>query len=234
MLRIIAMEPKNYAFLEAIRSFGANVIGEIHLIEELPEDTDVVILCTGYSGTFPFFERYLPELNERAGRHRDRYHHMIDISIGTSSMTFVGFSRPAFGAVPPLSELSARYWVMLLTGSRTLDGHDEELCNKDRAYEERLFRRDATRIQSLVQYHCKMNALAKRIGCDLSLEDLKKHHPHVFARVVHSCLCGAQFRLAGPGATKEAWAAISQSPLPRYSRQPRSAFHLKLKAGLFD
>jgi len=98
---------KNFSFLEAIRSHGVRVAGEITRIDDPPEDTDVVILCIGYQGSFPFFAQYLPVLNERACRHRDRYHYMIDFQISLS-LTF-RFSRPAYGAVPPLPELSARY-----------------------------------------------------------------------------------------------------------------------------
>lgn len=224
---------KNFGFLEALRSYGAKVVGDITSVNDLPQDTDVIILCTGYIGVFPFFEQHLPELNERSSRHRDRYHHMIDLQIGVS-LAFIGFSRPAFGAVPPLSEMSARYWVLLLTGERVLGEDASEVRDKDRSYEERLFRRDATRIQSLVQYHRMMHALAKCIDCGPPLQDLQRNHPRVYARVVHSCLSASQFRLVGAGSTEEAWTAVLESPLPRYSRQPRSAFHLKLKAGMFD
>lgn len=222
---------KNFSFLEAIRSHGATAIGEITCANDLPEDTDMVILCTGYVGTFPFLEQYLPELNGRSSRHRDRYNHLIDLEVGVS-LAFIGFSRPAFGAVPPLSELSARYWAMMLTGERVLSKDVERQLLKSRLYEERLFRRDATRIQSLVCYNKMMDTLAKCIGCEPPLDDLQSHQPRVHARVMHSCLSAAQFRLVEPGSTKDSWIAVLESPLPQYSRQPRSAFHLKVKAGL--
>jgi hypothetical protein len=35
--------------------------------------------------------------------------HMIEIDIG-HSLAFIGYSQPAFGAIPPQSKMTARYW----------------------------------------------------------------------------------------------------------------------------
>ena len=39
-------------------------------------------------------------------------------------MAFIGFARPGFGAIPPISELQARYWALLVAGKRVLPPHD--------------------------------------------------------------------------------------------------------------
>jgi dimethylaniline monooxygenase (N-oxide forming) len=158
---------------------------------------------------------------------------MIDLDIGISR-AFIGCARPAFGAVPTLSELSARYWALLLTGEQTLGPSARAERDSNRAYEERLFYRDASRIQSLVQYHRTMDSLATLIGCLPPIKELQVHHPDLHARVTHSALGGLQYRLVGDGWHESAWDALALYPLPEYTRQPRSAFRAKVAAGLFE
>ena len=158
---------------------------------------------------------------------------MIDLDVGPS-LAFIGYARPAFGAIPPLSELSARYWAMLLTGERTIGPSARMEVDVDRTYEERLFARDARRVQCLVQYHRTMDNLARLIGCLPPLKELRAHHPDIFARVMHSSLSGVQYRLRGDGWSSAAWDDILRHPLPIYTRQPRSAFRVKVDAGIFN
>ena len=227
---------KNYSFLEAINSYGAECIGSVNSWDDIPSDTDIIICCTGYTSSFPFFdEESHPDVNlrENSVNHRLRYKHVIDLNVG-SSLAFIGYSRPAFGAVPPLSEMAARYWALLLTGKRNISARDESILIADRAYEERLFARDASRVTSLVQYHRSMDGFARLIGCMPPLEDLKLNHYNEYLRVMHSSLSGVQYRITGDGWSEEAWKDLRQHPLPRYSRQPKSAFRIKLKAGLFS
>lgn len=104
---------------------------------------------------------------------------MIDLNIGPS-LVFIGFQRPAFGAVPPLSELSARYWALLLTGERTFDAAAAKIAtNSDRQYHQNLFSRDR-RLTSLVQYQ-------------RSMENITKHHD-VYEKLMKSSFAAAQFR----------------------------------------
>ncbi|GMH73383.1 hypothetical protein TrRE_jg1716 [Triparma retinervis] len=151
---------------------------------------------------------------------------MFDLTIGPS-LAFIGFCRPAFGAVPPLSELSSRYWALLLTGELTLDVDvAREKMLVDKAYEERLFPRDAKRLQSLVQYQRTMNGLASLVGCAPALEQLQVSRPEIFERMVRSGFCAAQFRLSGPGAmTEECMDILARLPLPKYGRAKREMLH---------
>ncbi len=147
---------------------------------------------------------------------------MIDTDIGPS-LAFIGFSRPAFGAVPPLSEMSARLWALLLTGERDMTGAKQER-DEHRAYEERLFDRDgATKLTTLVQYQRQMDAIARRIDCMPPIELLKLNHPVVYERVIGSCFSGAQFRLRGDGATEAAWKHVAGLPLPKFKRESSRA-----------
>ena len=226
---------KNYSFLEAIHYHEAKVIGQVSAWEDVPSEVDVIVVCTGYQATFPFFDETshpTVDLHANSPNHRDRFQHMIDVDIGPS-LAFIGTSRPAFGAIPPLSEMASRYWALLLTGERTIPQDAHAQIHSDRMYEERLFSRDASRVQSLVQYHRAMDAFARLIGCFPPLKELRVNHPSIYARVIHSTLSGVQYRLAGEGNREEAWEDISKHPLPRYTRQTKNAFHTKLEAGLF-
>ncbi|KAK4641294.1 LOW QUALITY PROTEIN: hypothetical protein QC761_0100770 [Podospora bellae-mahoneyi] len=67
---------------------------------------DVVIFATGYTQTFPFLSDDYPTPETLDKR-----------SIWKStdpSVAFIGFIRPSFGAIPPLSELQTQLWVVNL------------------------------------------------------------------------------------------------------------------------
>ena len=231
---------KNFAFLEAIRYHGAAQVGEVRQL--LPDGQlmladgtrcafDAVICCTGYESSFPFFERHMPDLARAAGDARTRFKHMLCPAFG-ATLAFVGFARPAFGAVPPMSELAARYWAALLAGELTLPSHAAmiDAIARDRAAETRFFERDAGRLTALCQYRTYLDDLAALLGCLPRLPLLRANHASVWHRVKRSALCAAQFRLHGPGASEEAWLSMARMPLPRARRQPRCAVAAKVKA----
>ena len=219
---------KNVSFIEAIHSHNATIIPEIKSTSDLPPNTDEVILCTGYITAFPFLEPALtPHL------HRERaYAHTFNLDIGPT-LAFIGFARPAFGAVPPISELSARYWALLLTGELPFNIEEARISQiSDATYSSRLFPRDANRLQSLVQYQRVMDTLASLIGCSPPHALLKDQYSNIHERVIRSSFCSAQFRLTGPGADFNAAAKILRSlPIPKYGRASRATLHSFLRSG---
>lgn len=80
---------------------------------------DILIFCTGYTQSFPFLPVSYP-IPLQADR-RGIY------SSSDPSISFIGFIRPAIGAIPALSELQAQFWVLSLlkllpsTPTRDLD-----------------------------------------------------------------------------------------------------------------
>jgi dimethylaniline monooxygenase (N-oxide forming) len=91
---------------------------------------DIAVLCTGYKQEFPFLGPEYPtafEANVRNIWHRD------DPTVG-----FIGFIRPALGAIPPLSEMQAQLWVLSLLSPERLthalvpndEGHYRLLADK--------------------------------------------------------------------------------------------------------
>ena len=231
---------KNLSFLEAVRTHGATLYPDVSRYDEASgtvtfedgrtfEACDVIVLCTGYRASFPFFEAHMPQLAERSLDARSRFKHIISMEEG-SSLAFIGYARPAFGAVPPMSELAARYWVQLLSAERALPADAHDTIVRDRAAEENLFARDARRLTALSQYQRWMDELATLIGCKPQLRSLRLHHPDVWRRVIHSAMSGCQFRLHGPGATDDAWRAVERMMLPSHRRQPRCAVLAKSRA----
>lgn len=76
---------------------------------------DVLIFATGYTQTFPFlasepsYPHAASEANVREIWRRDE-----------PTMAFIGFVRPAFGAIPTLSEMQVQLWLMNLVASNRL------------------------------------------------------------------------------------------------------------------
>jgi hypothetical protein len=48
-------ETKNCSFLEAVQH-GAKIIRQVLARKDVPSNVDVIVLCTGYQATFPFFD----------------------------------------------------------------------------------------------------------------------------------------------------------------------------------
>ena len=70
-------------------------------------EPDLVIFCTGFETRMRFFEEPVAI--------QERYLNTFSPILG-ASLAFIGFVRPAFGAIPPLAELQARWFALLLSG----------------------------------------------------------------------------------------------------------------------
>ncbi|CAP65622.1 uncharacterized protein PODANS_6_11110 [Podospora anserina S mat+] len=91
---------------QGIVHFRSNNRPEFHRLKGQRIKPDVVIFATGYTQTFPFFSDDHPTPESLDTR-----------SIWKStdpSVAFIGFIRPSFGAIPPLSKLQAQLWVVNL------------------------------------------------------------------------------------------------------------------------
>lgn len=67
---------------------------------------DVIVMATGYHPSFPFLDNSYPGLTDTNIRlvYNDQ-----DVTVG-----FIGFVRPSIGAIPPLAEMQAQFWVLRL------------------------------------------------------------------------------------------------------------------------
>ncbi|KAI7786222.1 hypothetical protein LA080_004607 [Diaporthe eres] len=78
---------------------------------------DVVIFATGYKQSFPFVPKddVYPSLD--ASVTRGIFRNIDD------GVAYIGFIRPAFGAIPPVAELQAQHWVYHLIASPKFRPH---------------------------------------------------------------------------------------------------------------
>ncbi|KAK3277566.1 hypothetical protein CYMTET_14435 [Cymbomonas tetramitiformis] len=185
------------------------------------ENCDALVLNTGYRMHFPFLEGVVPDFCSCPDV-RSLWKHSFHPDLGTDIM-FSGFARPGFGALPPCSEMQARYISMLLSGERTLPPKDTMLKLTELEAEQELwqFQNAAKRVKGLVDYLIYMDGMAELIGCQLNfwrMCHLFLTSPVLWYSVNFSAISAVQFRLYGPDAKrKHATQALLNSmttPLP--------------------
>ncbi|KAF9456454.1 FAD/NAD-P-binding domain-containing protein [Collybia nuda] len=145
---------------------------------------NLVIYATGYTQEFGFLDK------------ESNYPTPGDANIrnvvkeGDETVGFIGFVRPGVGAIPPLAEMQAFFWITLLKGGLKEPLHP--------AYYHLLFKENS-RIKYGVDHSAYMSTLAKDMGAAPSLSELwLEYGTHVLL-----CYCfGAAFtpfyRLVGP------------------------------------
>ena len=93
--------------------------GTIHFADGSSEQIDLVIYCTGYKITFPFFD---PEFVEAPENRLDLYRRVVDPD--HPGLYFIGFIQP-LGAIMPLSEAQSEWVADILQGEVSLPGPHE-------------------------------------------------------------------------------------------------------------
>ncbi|KAI0078958.1 FAD/NAD(P)-binding domain-containing protein [Panus rudis PR-1116 ss-1] len=155
---------------------------------------DTVIFATGYKQDFSF-------LDSKGGYATPEEADIRNITrTGDESVAFIGFVRPGVGAIPPIAEMQAFFWISLLKGQvkTPLPPPHYHLLVKDTA-----------RIKYGVDHSTYMSTLAKDIGAAPGLWELwREYGTHVLV-----CYCfGAAFttfyRLVGPYRSTSAPAII--------------------------
>jgi len=129
---------------------------------------------------------------------------MILPEFGTRA-AWIGLVRPGFGGIPPLAEMQARYFALLVSGERVLPGAAQ--MRQDIEQAARLdceqYPDDAGRVNALTDHLRFLDSMATVIGCQPPLGKLFLTEPATWAKVLFGPLNGAQYRLAGPGAEPE-------------------------------
>ena len=164
-----------------------------------PFEPDLVIFCTGF------------EAQVAVSRSADRRDAALPAHVqprGRPSLAFIGFVRPAFGAIPPLAELQARWFAQLLSGQRRAAGRRRMRASIARlaALRGGFFRalsRTPRRSSSTSLPFC--DALAAEIGC-------KPTAPRSSARAGASA-CASSPGRSSPRST--AWSGRTRSPRSR-------------------
>jgi dimethylaniline monooxygenase (N-oxide forming) len=156
-------------------------------------EPDLVLLCTGFETRIPFLDKRL----ESAPRYLNTF-----TAEGGESLGFIGFLRPAFGAIPPLAELQARWFALVQSGIRKLPSPDTMAESIDQwlYFRRHHFRASGERLGHLVDHTVFCDELATQVGCKPGLRELKRESVAFRLRFFSAPFVAAQYRLTGPNA----------------------------------
>ena len=87
---------------------------KVRFVDGSEEEIDLVVYCTGYKVTFPFFEESVFSVSDNR---LPLYRRVV--SVERPGLYFIGFIQP-LGAIMPLSEAQAEWVADLLSGRGTL------------------------------------------------------------------------------------------------------------------
>jgi dimethylaniline monooxygenase (N-oxide forming) len=142
----------------------------------------------------------MPFLNEAiAGA--PRYLHTFNPEVG-ASLSFIGFLRPAFGAIPPLAELQARWFALLQSGKLELPSSEnmQESIEHWTRFRAHMFRAVWGRLDHLVDHTPFCDELASQIGCKPTRWAVWQEGLRFRLRFFAAPFVAAQYRLVGPHA----------------------------------
>ena len=165
--------------------------------EEVAVAADVVVLATGYRQTFPFLKRASDGLDDALPTE----HFICDPD--EPDLAFFGFARPNVGAIPPMAELQAMWWVAKLQGRATgprVPSAPYKLTN--------------CRLSYGVDYGLYMFSLAREIGAAPNLARWLLERPAVALACAFGQAHAPLFRLDGPFARDDA--AGQERPRPKH------------------
>jgi dimethylaniline monooxygenase (N-oxide forming) len=158
---------------------------------------DLVVCCTGFETRTPLIDR---RIAPDGPRFLNTFHPETGASLG-----FIGFLRPAFGAIPPLAELQARWFALLQSGKVSLPAPDQmhRSIEEARKFRAHFFRAVRGRLDYLVEFTPFCDALAEQVGCKPTWSDIRKQSPRFRKRFLEAAFVAAQYRLVGPHAKPE-------------------------------
>lgn len=168
---------------------------------------DLVIFCTGFETQMPYLE---PDVSGTP-----RFLHTFHPEIGPS-LGFIGFVRPAFGAIPPLAELQARLFALIQSGRKTLPPPEEMRQSIDywTRFRVHFFRAIKGRLDHLVEYTPLCDELAAQIGCKPTWQTIRRESRRFRKNFIAGPFVAAQFRLLGPHAKPDiARTVIENAPI---------------------
>lgn len=197
----LAPFPKSFSTLGAVE-FLDNGRPEAEIMRAKTVTPDIVILATGYTQSFPF-------LPSSYGVPSTADIRMIWKS-GQEDVAFIGYLRPAFGAIPPLAELQAQLWTLNLLGRLPAPLTPEDHY--------RLHHPPTSRVKYGVDYESYAYQLACDMGSAPCFTEILGMGWKMTATWALSVQCNPKFRLTGPwkweGAKEvmetEIWATISR------------------------
>ena len=181
---------------------------------------DLVIFCTGFETRMP----YLDEAVVVAPRFLHTFHPGIGASLG-----FIGFLRPAFGAIPPLAELQARWFAQVQSGRSVLPPPAEmqQSIVYWTSFRSHFFRAVKGRLDHLVEHTPFCDELATRIGCKPTWRDIRRESRRFQRKFMVGPFVAAQYRLVGPHAKPEIARAVIENAPVAHPLPDRLNLHLR-------
>jgi dimethylaniline monooxygenase (N-oxide forming) len=170
-------------------------------------EPDLVLLCTGFDTRMPFLDSGIATAT--------RYLHTFNPD-ASPTLGFIGFLRPAFGAIPPLAELQARWFALVLSGTLALPTVDvmREAIERSTRFRSHVFRAVRERLDYLVDYTPFCDELASQIGCKPTWRVVRQEKLSFRLRFFAAPFVAAQYRLIGPHARPDlARAVIARLPI---------------------
>lgn len=174
-------------------------------------ECDAIVCNTGYKTQLPYMEKYCSELLDPVrtacggGIDVRRLYKNVFHPYMNGRLCWVGFARPALGAVPPLAEMQARLVAMVASGEHTLPEAEQlvKLAEADRSFYHWMFGYHAERIKALVLHLTYTDSMADLIGCKPKLWKLFLESPRAWVGAMFGCIGCSQYRLDGPHAKRE-------------------------------
>ena len=189
---------------------------------------DAIVACTGYRNSFPFFDHdevvtecgmKFKDLAEECRNPRKLFKQTIHPMFPNGELMFSGFARPAFGSIPPCSEMQSRLHAMVFNGHLKLPCTEElrAQAKKDQDNYEWRFGYDAARVKGLVDFQLYTDDIANEIGALPPLWSLFFFKPLIWWKIMFSSFTMHQYRFTGPFANPAAAESV-------YKKQPVGDF----------
>jgi len=192
---------KNAGWSSAIARYGCQPKPPIHkclnhkvTFEDgtTASDVDAIVVCVGYRNDIVFLDE---KVKKKVLNPRNCMKHVAHPEV--SNFYLVGFVRPAFGNIPSIAEMQARWIAQLVTKKKKLPPKDEmcAIVEKDRAWEESTYAYAGKKLKPLTSYYHQMMDLATLTESHPDYGALLFEDPALFAKIVMGQFTGFQFRL---------------------------------------
>ncbi len=187
---------------------------------------DLVIFCTGFDTRIPVLDEALVG----APHYLYTFHPEIGPSLG-----FIGFLRPAFGAIPPLAELQARWFALVQSGKVTLPSAAEMQQSIDywTRYRKHFFRAIKGRLDHLVEFTPLCDELATRVGCKPTWKDIRREGRRFRRKFMVGPFVAAQYRLVGPHNRPEIARSVIENAPVMHPLPDRLVLYLRWRMSRF-
>jgi len=196
---------KTTGFIKACTNYGAKYKeceikaydeAGVQLSDGSRYDCDVVMFCTGFKREMSMMPEDLHNVHYR----NDLWRKTIHPKYG-DRLAFIGFTRPAIGAIPPIAEMAARFTALLMAGRLPLHSQEQMVkdIKEDIEYDEWLFPYDAKRLPGIASHFETWTMWNREVGTDIRWLTLLFTDPLLFHRLLFCQLIPAQARLFGYG-----------------------------------